>query len=266
MADEQVVEATPEELAAQAANQPEDVSVPAADDNNAPIVPEPPKPDRIQKRLDRLTWEANEARREAERLRAELERKSQESAPAKPIADGKPKEDDFGDAAEFVEALANWKYDQRAGEDRAKAQKQEQERAQQELQQRVQRDIAVFKTVTPDFDEVMEDATFNSTKLMIRELQESDNGPALLYHFAKNPDEANEIAKLTDERKVAKAIAKIEAKLSSAPAQNTAPVPTTSTPAPIKPVPASRQAVARRAGDVSDADYFAQERAANRMR
>jgi hypothetical protein len=255
--DLQPVETTEEIAAPAEAEQP--VESASAPDETAPI-PEVAKPDRAEKRIARLTWEAAEARRETERLRVELEqKKAEEARTVKPNTEGKPKEDDFATASEFVEALADWKYEQRSKTERETRQAEEAKQSQSSLQKKVQADIAAFRAVQPDFDEVMEDAAFQSTPLMIQELQESDMGPALLYHFAKNPDEANRIAEMTDSRKVAREVAKIEARLTSAPAKKQAPI--TPTPAPIKPVAASRQAIANLGKIDDDAEYFRQRRA-----
>lgn len=234
----------------------------SATDENAPP-PEAPKPGNLQKRIDRLKREASEKASEAEFWRKEA-LKGRETPAAAPVetpkVEGKPKEDDFATAAEFVEALADWKYEQRAATEREARQRVEKEQSQTALQKKVQSDIALFRAAQPDFDEVMEDAAFQSTPLMIHELQESDMGPALLYHFAKNPDEANSIAEMTDPVKVARAVAKIEARLTSAPAKNKQ-APITPTPAPIKPVAASRQAIANLGRIDDDAEYFRQRRA-----
>lgn len=250
----------PIEPAAPAEEQGESTSESAPDENAPPQ--EAPKPNGVQKRIDRLTREKADAAREAEFWRQQalkVAAPAETPAYSAPKVEGKPKEDDFATAAEFVEALADWKYEQRAAAEREARQKAEQAQSQTSLQKKVQADIAAFRAVQPDFDEVMEEAAFQSTPLMIQELQESDMGPALLYHFAKNPDEANRIAELTDARKVAKEVAKIEARLTSAPAKKQAPI--TSTPAPIKPVASSRQTIANIGKIDDDTEYFRQKRA-----
>lgn len=258
--DLEVIDPVVEETTAPTEEQGESTSESVTDETAATL--EAAKPNGTQKRIDRLTREKHDAIRKAEILQALLDQqgKHAEAPKTAPVDTGKPKEDDFATATEYVEALTDWKIEQRSQAERAARQKEEESRNQTELQKKVQRELAEYRKQVPDFDEVMEDAAFNSSPHMTRELQESDMGPALLYHFAKNPEEANRIADIADPRKVAKEVAKIEARIaSSAPASKQAPI--TSTPAPIKPVAASRQVIAKMDQIDDDTEWLKQRNA-----
>lgn len=258
MPDEIVAEVPVEENTAPVAEQPQGETAPESVAGETVPNPEAPKPEPgYQKRIDKLTQRNSQLQARLERLEAEQQQRNKPADPA-PVDDS-PKEEDFGSAAEYVKAVAA----HAVKTDREARQKEERERASAqaatELQKTVQQRLNEFRKAQPDFDDVMDDAAFNTSQLMAHELQESEVGPAILYHFAKNPEDANRIAEMTDPRKVATEIAKIEVRLSSAPAApSQAPKP--SSPEPIKPIATSRAAVAT-IGDESDDEYFARRRA-----
>jgi hypothetical protein len=217
--------------------------------------PEAQKTDAVQKRIDKITRQREDKAREAEYWKQEaLKRNAPVVEAPKPVAvvvDDGPKEEDFATAAEYVKAVAA----HAVKTDREARQKADEEAARNAaeaaLSEKIRTDLQTFRASHPDFDDLMEEAQFNTSNFLDREIRESEvGGPALLYHFAKNPEDANRIAKLTDPRAVAKEVAKIEVRLSSAPAGT-----------PLRPIAASRQAVSQIGQIDDDAEYFAARRA-----
>lgn len=194
----------------------------------------------VQKRIDK----AVKAQREAERKAAELEAKlqTQDSTPAKePVAavkpdqTGKPVAANFDTYEEYIEKLTDWKQDQR---DAARAQADAQAKAKAEQTARVskwnERETAA-KSKFEDYDEAVKDAKVPDTpaRPVIHEyLLDSEAGPAIAYHLAKNPEDLARIAALSPVRAVGE-LGKLEAKLSE-----DAPQPKTAAAKPLPKPPA----------------------------
>lgn len=202
-----------------------------------------------QKRIDRLTWEANEAKRKAEELEAKL-REWQERQPEPSAA--RPKPEDFQDYDAYVEALADWKAEEKARKlrDELKAES-EKTRAKTEADRRMEAFRAAeskFRATVQDYDEAILDAQDTPmTQVMFDVILESEVGPNLLYHLAKNPDEAERIAHLSPARQAAE-IGKLEDKL--AQQLKDPPKPKASNaPPPVNPVRARGSASTPRLDD-----------------
>lgn len=196
---------------------------------------EKPKENRSQERFDKLTARRREAERraadaegEAARLRERLKRYE---TPA-------PKESEFGSYDEYQAALSahnsrqvfkqEHEDDARDAEDRAKAATNEAASvAQEAFRERAEE----FASRVPDFHEKVNDPSLPVTGPMRDQILASDNGPQVAYYLATHRSEAAQIAGLTSEREVARAIGRIEGRLSVPP-----PRKVTQAPTPIKPV------------------------------
>lgn len=172
-----------------------------------------------------------EAQTETRMLRERLERFE------KPVeATPEPKREDFDSLEDFHKALA-----------RSEAQKITKEtieadrkaRSQQETQARTQetdKKVAdawtkgeeAFKKEAKDYDEVVgefvESDLSDLDPTARRAILESDLGQRVLYHLAKNPDEAERIAQLSPTRQVIE-IGKLEDKVNPPKKQSSAPAP-----------------------------------------
>lgn len=191
----------------------------------------------VQTRIDELTRARHEAEREAAYWRG-LADQSKAQPPAPDTA--KPVPEKFSDYSAYVEALAEWKADQRVAE--ALNKREAQDKSAREATERqskaetfdTRRDA--YRGVQKDFDEVMNTADFKVSPAVMEVIQDSESGPALAYHLAKNPDEALRISKLSP-LGAARELGKIEAGLSTAkPVQKSV----TKAPAPITPVGSGR--------------------------
>lgn len=195
------------------------------------------KPKRsARERINELTKRAHEAEREVQRLREASERKPAESAE-------KPIPDKFGSYDEYVEALADWKADQRVAEsfkrrDAERSQAAEARAAEAKAQAWHERQIA-FREDTPDYDAVVGKSAVQVAPHVVDTLLDSDSGPELAYHLAKHPETVKRINSLSP-LAAAREIGRIEATLSNPAAPQIKPA--SKAPAPITPVRSSAPA------------------------
>jgi hypothetical protein len=136
--------------------------------------------------------EAQQAKREAAELRARLEAMSAQAAPVK--EEPRPDRSKFASDEEYIEAVAEWKADQRLAkreqeqaEARAKAERDQLVKGWQDAQQRARAEIE-------DYDDVIKGSDVQLPGHLHQAILESDVGPHLAYYFAKHPDEAKRYA------------------------------------------------------------------------
>lgn len=189
----------------------------------------------VQPRIDELTRKRHEAEREAAYWRGvATQGKAQPSADSKPAAPDKPTPDKFSDYAEFVEALADWKADQRISQalEAREANAAEKRQAETRSQTWAQRQDAARAAVA-DYDDVIGAAETPVAQHVAEALLESEHGPALAYHLAKNPAELQRLNSLSA-READRTIGRLEERLAAqaAPAADAAPVKTSTTPKP----------------------------------
>lgn len=225
----------PVEAPAQAETQPSAETQPvdsAPADAPAPA-DDPPRDEkgRFQKRIDDLTRGKGEAEREAQYWRAQaLKDQPSQPAPQPPGAPAKPKSDDYTNYEDFVEALTDWKVGERQRED--SAQQQQKQRATTWQQRETE-----FRKTAEDYVDVVGNSEVSLPHHVLEAIQESELGPQMAYHFAKNPEAAQELAGLSERQAMLK-LGRIEASLTSAsaPAPAQPQARTTNAPPPVKPV------------------------------
>ena len=189
----------------------------------------------VQKRIDRLV-------REREELRAQLQAVQRQNptapAPAQIAAPlNEPKEEDFKTYTEFIDARADWRYEQK-----------EKERNVRESAQRVQseqdatytqfrgRELKVMDQ-HDDYDDVADAKVLAAkgglTPVMATMINASPVGPDLLYHLGANVEEARKIAAMPPVQ-AARALFKLESTFDGG--SEPPPVKTSSAPEPINPL------------------------------
>lgn len=210
-------------------------------------------------RQDRLIMEQN--------LRIEQLEK-QLTKPKEPVA-VKPKKEDFGDDSDaYLEALADWKIEQRLEKEKAESRKAEDTREYQKAADSHRERVSQARQEIEDYDDVisefMEDhGDLEFSKPMFDLIQSSDVGAKAIYELAKDKKEFDRLNKLSL-LEAAKEFGKLEIRLTKSEKQ------TTKTPAPIKPVKTKTVAVDKDIFDPSltMAEYNAirdkQEKARNR--
>ncbi len=232
----------------------------------------PKKKGGFQKKLERKDQELSVKDQRIKALEAELLNKKPEKTDSKePVIYGnakKPVADDYDTHEQFVEALTDFKIEQKELKKEADKTRSDQESEIKKVGESYQSKLKEFKKITPDFDEVlleiddlkMVDA-FSSAVIM------SDIAPEIMYYLAKNPELAEKINGMTAFN-IAKEIGKIELKLEKAAVAAEADdekeekTTTTKAPAPIKPVGSKGSAVPKKIDDpsLSQSEYEALRR------
>jgi hypothetical protein len=170
---------------------------------------------KVQERIDKLTWEKWEAKREAEQLRKELEefRNTTTVAPAqRPIP---PVEDDFDDPNEYRKARVKYEDEIFAWNETRRNTELEKQRLQESFQESLKafnKRAERMRAKYPDFDEAISAPIFSPS--VSQEVLDSEYGAEIGYYLAKNPDEALRLSSLPPSR-VAKEIGKLEVKFTS---------------------------------------------------
>ena len=161
--------------------------------------------DNVQKRFDKLTYE----RRQAERKLAQSHEEKQEliariealEKSAQPKAE-QPNPDNFDTHEEFIEALTDWKLEQKLGKQQEENEKKAAEQAQQAQMAKVRETFeareAEFSADKSDYLPVVENlssqlAQTQKNAEIINEIVNRDDGPALLYALGQNMEKAAEV-------------------------------------------------------------------------
>lgn len=219
-----------------------------------------------QKRVDKLTaralaWEQRALAAEAlaqanEQRRAEAAKPEAANKVATP---GKPKPDDFATPAEFYEALADYKVEQRLQAEKLEAKKTEAKQAVAKIDQDHASKVTKFIQKNPDFHEVMEDVGPIDLSIAFQQsIKESEFGPEIMYELAKDRKELDRVNALGPAA-TARAIGRLEAKLEA----QSKPAPKTETkitkaPPPVAPVTTRGNVGTAKSiydKDLSQADY-----------
>jgi hypothetical protein len=178
----------------------------------------------------------NKLERKYERQRVEAETRSRIEAEHRkaPEPQGKPSPDQYTDYAQYLEALADFKAEQKFNQlKQADVEKDSKARAQSESARTAERQndmIEAGETKYADFEEVVKSDKTQYSQAAFLAMLESDQAHDIAYHLAKNQDEAKRIAALPAYAQ-AKEIGKLEDKLAAKK-----PVKASNAPEPIKPV------------------------------
>lgn len=208
----------------------------------------------VQPRIDELTRARREAEREASYWRGIAQQgQAQQSAPAAPIKPTPDKYDDYGD---YVEALTDWKTEQ------AVAKRMEQDSTRKVAETRSQtfaeRQVAT-RAVLPDYDAVVGASETPIANHVGEALMESDRGPELAYHFAKNPDVLQNLNGMTP-MQAAREIGKLEATLPTKTAPVVPSKKLSTTPAPASTTVTQGRATQPALATASMDEYMAQRK------
>ena len=218
---------------------------------------QPAKKGGAQKRIDELTRDKHEALREAQfwREQAAKQQSAQSSQDAK-----KPARADFADDEGYFEALAEFKADQKVAAYREQSQAERANEAESrhnatrfELYQQRVSDSA---EAMPDYHEVVGKSDVPAAPHVLESIIESDSGPQLAYHLAKNPDVAERLNDMTP-LQAAREIGRLEAQLAQPKVETPPQKRTTNEPAPINPVRGGNGQFVKPAEQQTDAEWYA---------
>lgn len=227
----------------------------------------PRKRNGFKRRIDKLTtrltdrereieyWKAQALKSQSPKQDVETERRTESKADVQ----GRPNPDHFDSHDDFVEALTDWKLEQR---ERERETKQRETQLKTEHQQQVDSHTARLKTFAKnhkDFEDVLSDVDDIPMSVTVQQvILSSDNGPELMYELAKNPDEYARICKLPAIA-AARELGKFEARLSREADEKpeTKEIKTTKAPKPLSPVGSKSGAVTKSIFDpnLSQGDY-----------
>lgn len=195
----------------------------------------------FQRRINKLNSRYAEKERETEYWKQQALKgagaKVETQVEAKPAAvvEGKPSSDKFDTHAEYVEALTDWKLDQKLKDRDSKLENSRIESEQQRVARQYNERAKVFAEKTSDFKDVLEEVDDVPLSPALRDMfLSSENGPELAYELAKNRVEFERVSKLSP-LAAAREIGKLEARIAR-PAAESKEIKTTKAPAPIVPV------------------------------
>lgn len=226
----------------------------------------PKKKGGFQRRIDKLNARYSAAQAEAEHWKSMALKGAGDKVPEKVDEPkksvdpaGKPNPDTFDTHAEYVEALTDWKIEQRVKAAKEEAAKTQLMTEQEKLIKAHTERVKSFAEKTDDFNDVLESVDDVPVSPTIRELLiSSDNGPELMYELAKTREEFERINKLSP-LAAARELGKIESRLAAAATEpkKEEPKKLTKAPKPIGPVGAMGGAVVKSIDDpnLSQAEY-----------
>lgn len=196
---------------------------------------------KLEKRFSEITKQREAARAEAqtERQRAEsLEARLAElekAQPKKAEVEPKPKPEQFTDAFEYAEALAEYKVDERIAEIKKQEADAKVAAERDQVINTWAKRVEAAKTSIPDFEDMVGSADVSVSNEVRDAIFESDVGPQVLYYLAENPEVALGLQKMTLTAAL-KQIGKLETKFEKTEAQTKPVVGKSKAPPPINPV------------------------------
>ncbi len=177
----------------------------------------------FQKRINQLTRNVRELERALE-----TERTARQQASEVKEAKGEPQLSDYDDWGKYAKDVAKWEVAQ-AKTEFSKTQTEEVHRVlEQKAQSEFKERLDDFAEKHEDFQELIEDIAPLIRGAALETLIDSKHGPEIIYHLAKNPEEAEKLAKLSP-LAAAREIGRIEERLNTKKEKKSS-----SAPAPIK--------------------------------
>jgi hypothetical protein len=214
--------------------------------------------DKLNKRLSQKEQEIEHWRREALKQAAPEPVKTAPETVA-PTA-GKPDANAYESHEDYIEALTDWKLDQKLQE---KESREIQAKLKSEIEAQVtthtQR-VETFKAQHDDFDDVIESVDDVRMPTAVQEvILASELGPQLMYELAKNKKEFARICALSPTL-AARELGIFEAKLSPSTGAKTTEAKKTKAPPPINPISARGAAVNKPLSQIDNYEEFKRAR------
>lgn len=194
-----------------------------------------------QRRINKMRRQLSEKERELEFYRQMALKQKGDDTPQKPAVEApeRPKRDDFETQEEYLEAVADWKVEQKLKDKEAKEQETKIRGEYDQKKAEFAKKCEEFRKARNDFDDVLEaadEAGVRYSPILERCLLESDRGPAVLYELAKDPDEFERLNKLPYGA-LNRELGRIEARLErEAQSSKNEVKKITKAPPPVKPV------------------------------
>lgn len=228
----------------------------------------PKKKGGFKKRIERFQRQLSEKDQEIASLRQQVSKTNQpqnvdeqKNESINKDTSGKPKASDFETHEDYVEALTDWKLEQREKINNEKKQKEtvlnQVDQARRDFSQK----ISEFSKTASDFQELIEDLGNVVVSPALEEtLHTSDVGVQVLYELAKNPQEFSRVNGLSP-LALAREIGRLESKILSQQSSSKE-VKTTKAPPPLKTVSSNTKAA--KSPDDMDFQEYKKWRASNK--
>ena len=223
-------------------------SEPGLADEEATGTEEKKQNPKLEKRFSELTKARKEAEAKAEterQAREELEKRlaalEGQKAPAQtePQGNKKPSPDEYKDAFEYAEALAEWSANEALARREQEAKQKEAEAHKAKVIQTWQQKLEATKAELPDYEDMVASSTLTVNDTVRDAIIESDIGPRILYELASDDDLAEKLSNLSTAGAL-KLIGKLEAKFEKtaepAKAEKKTVAAKSNAPEPIRPL------------------------------
>lgn len=189
---------------------------------------EKPKPKGVGKRIGELTHKRKMAEQERDYWKEQALNKTSQpkSEPVREVATKAPNSLEYDSDDDYQKAMTTWvntATDQRMSEKETKAASDRQEALDRETFDTWEGRQSEFAEANEDYYDVAH-ADFPVNEAMRESLIHSEDGPKILYHLGRNPQEAARIAQLSPIA-AAREIGKIEAKIALTPPRKTTKAP-----------------------------------------
>lgn len=217
----------------------------------------------FQRRIDKLTRANYELQARLQALEATGGQPAARQSEPEQTTQQRPRPEQFDDYDAYVEALADWKTEQKLEQRIAMEQqalvRYQQQQQEENLTRTFQKRAKAAAAKYADFADVAFSDEVPVSDAMRAVILESEAGPDLAYWLGSNPQEAERIAQLPAIA-AARELGRIEASL-AAPAQPKPQPRVTRAPEPIRPVTAAAKTSPNILDDNFANDYTAWERA-----
>jgi len=194
---------------------------------------------KLEKRFSELTKARKEAEARAEELEKRLVAIESKQAPIQaPESNRKPTPDDFKDAFEYAEALADWSAEQALARRDQEVKQKEVLAKRETVIQTWQQKLEATKAELPDYEVMVQSSSMSVNDTVRDAIVESDVGPRILYELASNDELAEKLSAMTTAGAL-KLIGKLEAQFekTEAPVAGKKTVAAKSkAPEPIRPL------------------------------
>ena len=236
------VDENPSEPAAQ-----DGQSEPRLADDEATGTEEKKQNPKLEKRFSELTKARKEAEAQAaeertkrEGLEARLAALESVKAPTQaPESNQKPTPDNFKDAFEYAEALADWSAEQALVRREQEVKQKEVEAKREKVISTWQQKLEATKAELPDYEDMVASSTVTVNDTVRDAILESDVGPRILYELASDDEMAEKLSTMTTSSAL-KLIGKLEAQFEKteapAKAERKSVAAKSNAPEPIRPL------------------------------
>jgi hypothetical protein len=229
------VEETPVEPAAQ-----EGQSEPKLADDEATGTEEKKQNPKLEKRFSELTRQRKEAEAKVKELEDRLAARESFREPQQaPESNRKPSPDDFKDAFEYAESLAQWSAEQALAKREQEIKQREVEAQRQTVIKTWQQKLETTIAELPDYQEMVASSTVSVNDTVRDAILESDVGPRILYELASDDEMAEKLSTMTTASAL-KLIGRLEAKFEKteepAKAEKKTVAAKSKAPEPIRPL------------------------------